>query len=105
MPPRNNREIEEKLLNKFNFVESTNREDSHRWIELRLEGLPTIRTHFSHGKQQMGRDLWQWVAHQLKVRPNYLDGMIDCAHTREDYYHQVRESPYPPWPAHILRRL
>lgn len=105
MPQRFNRDIEDKLLDKFEFVESTNREDSHRWLELKLAGLPTIRTFFSDGNQHVGPDLWKKIAHQLKVRPNYLDGMIDCTNDKDAYYEKVRNDPYPPWPAYVLKRL
>ena len=102
---RNNREVEKRLLTKFRFVECENRADDHRWVELKLPGLPAIRTHFSHTKESIGMDLWKKIAAQLKVRSVYLDGMIDCTNTCDEYYKQIRNNPFPPWPDHILKRL
>lgn len=93
------------MLAKFEFRECDNRADDHRWYELKLPGVPKIVTHFSHGRQDISADLWQKIAAQLKVRTHYLDGMMDCTNGRDDYYQQVKDDPYPPWPAFVLNRL
>jgi len=95
--PRRNRDVESTLLNKFEFVESTTRSNNHRWVELKLPDLPVIATFFSHGKQEIGDLLWKKIARQLRVRTSYLNGMIDCTNTRDAYYKQVKDDPYPPW--------
>jgi hypothetical protein len=96
---RRNREVEQRLLTKFEFSEAPNRESGHRWVELRLEGLPVIATYFSHARQDIGEDstLWKMIARQLRVRRNFLNQMMDCTKSRDAYYKQVREEPYPPW--------
>lgn len=91
---RDNREIERILLTKFEFAECENRADDHRWVELKLPGIPTIRTFFSHAKQSIGDDLWKKIAAQLKVRSPYLDGMVDCTNSRDDYHKKVKDE-YP----------
>ena len=95
--PYRNRDVEDVLLNKFQFVRSQNRAANHRWIELRLPGLPVITTYFSHGRQEIADRLWGMIARQLRVRKRYLDEMIECTKGRDDYYQQVRTDPYPPW--------
>jgi hypothetical protein len=95
--PYRNRDVEEKLLNKFQFVESPTRSEDHRWVELTLPGLPVIPTYFSHGRQEIDDRLWGKIARQLRVRGKYLREMIDCTKSREDYYKQVTDEPYPPW--------
>ena len=39
---------------------------------------------------------------QLRVRPNYLNGMVACSNSRAAYYNQVATSPFPPW-THLMR--
>jgi hypothetical protein len=95
--PYRNRDVEAALLNKFQFVDSQTRSDNHRWIELALPGLPVIATHFSHGRQEIDSKLWGKIARQLRVRARYLSEMIDCTKSRDEYYKQVTDEPYPPW--------
>ncbi len=100
--PRDNREVENTLLNKFAFTRATTRSVDHRWLQLALPGLPPIITKFSHTREDIGDRLWQKIAAQLRVRPHYLNGMIDCHNTRADYFNQVRTAPNPPW-GHLMR--
>src|SRR5947209_6024243 len=92
-----NRAVEKCLLNKFKFIESPNRESGHRWVEITLPGLPVIATFFSHTREDVGRVLWGKIAKQLRVRSTYLEGMIDCRNSKEDYEHQVCTAPFPPF--------
>jgi hypothetical protein len=96
MPYRNN-DVEETLLNKFEFVPSSTRSKDHRWVELNLPDLPVIATYFSHGRQVIDSRLWGKIARQLRVRSKYLNEMIDCTKGRDEYYKQVTDDPYPPW--------
>jgi hypothetical protein len=100
--PRDNREVENKLLNKFAFAPARTRGDDHRWLELTLPGLPAIVTRFSHTREDIGDPLWRRIAMQLRVRPQYLTGMVSCSNSREAYYKQVSTDPFPPW-GHLLR--
>lgn len=102
---RRNRDVEDSLLTKFRFSECDALGNDHRWVELKLEGLPAIRTCFSHGKENIGPILWKKIASQLKVRTHYLDEMIDCTKGPSDYYKQVIEAPFPPWPSYVIARL
>jgi hypothetical protein len=102
---RRNRDVEASLLSKFQFSKCDAFGDDHRWVELRLEGIPVLRTCFSHTKENIGPVLWKKIAGQLKVRGHYLDEMIDCTKSRDDYYRQVREAPFPPWPSYLMGRL
>lgn len=99
---RDSREVENTLLNKFSFTRATTHGKDHRWLHLALPGLPLIATKFSHTREDIGNTLWQKIASQLRVRPNYLGGMIDCTNSRQAYYSQVRTNPDPPW-NHLMR--
>ena len=94
--PENLRRVEALLQTKFGFSPAKSHSSAHRWYELHLPGLPPIRTFFSHGKKRSA-DLESKIARQLRVRRDYFKGMIDCTNSREDYYNQVRQSPYPPF--------
>jgi hypothetical protein len=93
--PRRNRDVENTLLTKFEFTASKH-SDKHRWVKLQLPGLPVIATFFSHAKGDIGDVLWKKIARQLRVRTSYLNGMMDCHNSRDDYYKKVREEPFAP---------
>jgi hypothetical protein len=95
MPNRYNRDVESTLINKFEFTSCKKQGDDHKWVELKLEGIAVIRTCFSHTKEDIGPVLWKKIANQLRVKPAFLDGMIDCSNDRDVYYKLVRENPAP----------
>ena len=93
--PYRNRDVEETLLHKFQFLRSKTHSDDHRWLELKLPDLPVVTTHFSHARQEIGDTLWKLIARQLRVNKSFLNEMIDCTKSRDDYYKQVTEAPIP----------
>lgn len=95
--PRKPRDIEDLLQGKFGFSKARSRSPDHRWCELELPGLPKIATMVSHNKSDVGANLEAKMARQLRVKKPYFDAMMGCSRSREDYYAQVRESPYPPF--------
>ena len=95
--PYRNRDVENVLVDKFGFVAASGHEEGHRWVELKLPGLPVIATKFSHKREDIRDKLWGIIAKQLRVRKSYLNGMIDCNNSREDYYQQVVTDPFPPF--------
>jgi hypothetical protein len=90
-------EIENVLQVKFGFIRAKGHSSDHHWYELRLKGLPAILTKVSHSKKEIGSQLAGKIARQLRVRKIYFEGMLDCTNSREDYYRQVRGSPFPPF--------
>lgn len=98
---RDNREVQAILQSKFAFTLAKKAAD-HRWLQLALPNSPRIVTKFSHTREDIGNTLWRMIANQLRVQSNYLDGMIDCTNSREDYYKKVRAEPNPPW-GHLTR--
>lgn len=88
------RDIERSLTDKFGFQLDMSH---HRYLSLALPGLPTIRTRLSHGVREYGKKLESLVARQLHVRTSFFVEMIDCTRSREDYYEQVQNDPYPPF--------
>lgn len=99
---RDNREVEKTLLIKFAFTRALSRSVDHRWLRLALPGLPPVITKFSHTREDIGLNLWKKIATQLRVPSNYLNAMIDCTKSRDDYYGQLRTDPQPPW-NHLMR--
>ena len=95
--PYKPKEVERKLRDKFAFSPAEGHSLDHRWFELQLLGLPVILTKVSHSRKEIGTNLERMIARQLRVRTRYFRGMINCTNTREDYYQQVREDPYPPF--------
>lgn len=93
--PYRNRHVEETLLNKFEFIPSKTHSDDHRWVELKLPDLHVITTHFSHTKEDIGDTLWKLIARQLRVNKSFLNEMISCTKSRDDYYEQVKKAPMP----------
>lgn len=90
--------VERSLQAKFGFSPDPDRERGHRWYVLRLEGLPPIRTKFSHGSQTLNDALIAAIARQLHVRRVFFIEMVSCIRSREDYTTQVRTDPFPPFP-------
>lgn len=88
------RDIERLLLSKFVFHWSDN---DHRWFELQLAGLPTIRTKVSHNNKDIGPGLLGLMAKQCRVHAPFFREMLGCTRSREEYYQQIRTDPYPPW--------
>ena len=95
--PRRAAEIEGLLQHKFGFSRAMQHGSDHRWYELRLEGLPRILTMVSHGRGEIGPVVLGRMARQLRVRGPFFDGMMSCTRSREEYYRQLREAPYPPF--------
>jgi hypothetical protein len=95
------RDLEDLLVNKFNFSPAKGHSSDHRWYELRLPGLPVIATYVSHGKEEIRDKLEGKIIRQLRVRKTYFQGMISCSNNRADYYKQVRDDPYPSWGFHF----
>lgn len=96
------REIEEILVDKFGFELDDDAAAHHRFYVLKLENLPLIRTKFSHTrKTDIGRKLESIIARQLHVRSKFFREMLDCTQDKEDYYLQVEDDPYPPFPDYL----
>ena len=91
------REVESKLQSKFGFVPAVSKSSDHRWYKLELEGLPIIMTKFSHSGKNLSSTIEGYIPKQLKVRKPFFEGMIRCKNSQQDYYHQVRQDPFPPW--------
>jgi hypothetical protein len=91
-------QIADCLCNKFRF--EPKRKTGHVHYELRVAGLPPIRTHVSHhhGKHaDVGPQLLAAIAAELHVRAGFLKEMLTCTKSREDYLQVLRSDPYPPF--------
>jgi hypothetical protein len=91
-------EIARILERKFGFV--LTKSTHHIYYELNLgDDIPKIVTRFSHARtKDVGKKLEGAIARELHVKPKFFQGMLSCNHSREDYYNQVRNDPYPPFP-------
>jgi hypothetical protein len=90
-------ELDRQLRNKFYFIAAKNHSDDHKWLELRLPGLPLIYTKLSHSKDELRDILIGKIARQLHVSSSFLYGMVECSKSKEAYYRQVQEAPNPPF--------
>jgi hypothetical protein len=85
------------LRHKFKFVTPAGHGDDHKWVELRLTGVPPIRTKVSHGAGEASKEIEAMIARQLRVSNAFFRGMIDCTNSCEDYYRQLETDPRPPF--------
>ena len=90
-------DLEAMLERKLGFTRSGAHSSDHRWYELRLPDLPPIRTKVSHSKQAIGSLIEGKVARQLRVRGPYLQELLVCTKSRDEYCQQVKDEPFPPW--------
>ncbi len=91
------RELENILLNKFEFTEAPNRSSDHRWFELVLPGLPKVATKVSQSGKPIPTPILNLIHKQLRVRKEFFNGMVSCTKSRDEYYQQIRQDPYPPF--------
>ena len=96
MPQRRD-DLEAILQRKFGFKVAKDHSPDHRWYELRLPDLPPIRTKVSHSRGDIGSVIEGKIARQLRVRAPYFRGMVSCTNSKDDYYKQVQDDPFPPW--------
>jgi len=91
------KELENILTNKLKFILSKNHSSDHRWYELELPGLPTIRTKVSHSRKPIEKGLESLIIKQLRVKKPFYIEVISCTKSQEEYYIQVETDPFPPW--------
>lgn len=100
------KEIENQLVNKFHFEIADNRGEDHRYYVLQIDDtMPLIQTHFSHNNKEIRDKLEHEILHQLHVRKPFFYEMMNCTKSREEYYRQVKEAPFPPFPDWLLKRV
>ena len=87
-------EIERMLARKLKM---TIHNADHKWFEMKLQGLPPIRTKLSNNKKDVGPGLEGMICRQLHVKKTFFTGLMDCTKSKEDYEHQVRADPNPPF--------
>ena len=98
--------VEDRLRRKFGFEEARNRGKKHKYYVLQIsDDLPLIETFFSHDGKEIREALEGRIRRELRVRKDFFYGMMECTKSREDYYRQIREAPYPPFEDYLLRRL
>lgn len=95
--PRPARAVKGALSTKFRFSPAPNKDPDHEWVALEIRGAQKVMTKFSRSKRDVSDVLLGKIAHQLLVKRSYLDEMIDCTKTVEDYYRKLREDPEGPF--------
>jgi hypothetical protein len=83
------------LESKFGFEEAKEHSDDHKWLALRLDGIPAIITKLSHSRDDIGKKLEGMIARQLRVEKQFFVGMIECTNDRDTYYTRLRTNPVP----------
>ena len=95
--PRPTREVSGALTTKFRFAAAPNKSPDHEWIALEIEGAQKVTTKFSRGMRDLSDSLLGKIAQQLLVKRAYLDEMIDCTKSQQDYCRKLREDPEGPF--------
>ena len=86
-------EIARQLKGKFTFGDADNRGDDHRWFELTLPDVPTVKVKVSHGNAEPGPTLVSKMAKQARVPSSFFKKMIECTRSKEQYYAVLRGAP------------
>jgi hypothetical protein len=102
--PLNAKDVESKLLYKFKFTPAKNHESGHRWVQLKINGIPTIFTKISHGKDDICDKILSAMANQLHVKKDFFFEMIKCTKSRDEYIQTVATNPTPPFPIYRHRK-
>ncbi len=91
------KQIEELLQSKFRFTVMEHHDPNHTWLQLRIDGLPTITTKVEHHTQDIRDKLAGAMAKQLHVRNAFFSEMFSCTKDAVAYVKQVRADPFPPF--------
>ncbi len=85
------------MRGKFNFQPAKNHSDDHIWLELKLEGIPTVFTKLSRNGDELRDRLIGKIARQLRVSTSYLREMVAFTKSQAEYYDLVRKAPFRPF--------
>lgn len=91
------RDFERQMRRKFNFQPADSHSVDHIWLELQLEGIPTVLTKLSRNGDELRDRLIGKIARQLRVSTSYLREMVACTKSQAEYYELVRKTPFRPF--------
>ena len=91
------KQIEDLLQSKFHFAVKQHHDPNHTWLQLRIDGLPTITTKVEHHKRDIRDVLAGQMARQLHVRTAFFNEMFACTRDAPAYVNQVKTDPFPPF--------
>lgn len=87
-------EIERMLINKLHMRVSN---ADHKWFELKIDGLPPIRTKLPNHKDDINPIIAGRIHKQLRIRKKFFHELMDCTKYFDDYENQIKDDPYPPF--------
>lgn len=90
------KKLEQTLTGKLGFSPAPSRSSDHKWYQLEIPGCPIIATKISHGEKEISGKLEGMIARQMRVRRAYLQELVSCTKSAEEYRAQVVTDPYPP---------
>jgi len=85
------RKLRDTLISKLGFEEDSTKSTDHYWYKLELIDVEPVVTKVSHSNKEIGKVLQGKIARQLKVNSKYLDGLVGCSRTRDQYYQRLRD--------------
>lgn len=75
-----------KNLKKKGFVDSENRSDDHKYLELFYNNKLVLYTKISHGNQDLGNHLIKQMAVQCHLDKDEFMNLSNCPLSKEDYF-------------------
>ena len=75
-----------KNLKKKGFVDSENRSDDHKYLELFYNNKLVLYTKISHGNQDLGNHLIKQMAVQFHLDKDEIMNLSNCPLSKEDYF-------------------
>ena len=86
------------MRQKFKFQPATGHSNDHIWLELKLDGIPTILTKLSRNGDELRDKLIGKIARQLRVpSASFVKEMIGCTKSQNEYYDVARNTPFRPF--------
>ena len=90
------KKLEQTLTGKLGFSLAPTRSSDHKWYQIEIPGCPIIATKISHGESEVSGKLEGMIARQLRVRRSFLNELVSCTKSAEEYREKVVTDPYPP---------
>jgi len=73
-------------LKKKGFVDSTNKSDDHKYLELFHKDKLVLYTKLSHGNTEIGNHLIKQMSVQCHLDKNEFMDLSNCPLSRDDYF-------------------
>ena len=72
-------------LKKKGFIDSTNKSDDHKYLDLNYNGKHVLHTKISHGSNDLGAHLISQMSRQCGLSKNEFIDLANCPLSFEEY--------------------